>query len=167
MVNEKGLCAKCTKMLNSGTAKRKKAAKPIKKESSRNYSKALREAKQSFQLLRRLQEADDKGIVKCVHGSYRNYKGCDSGHYLPATKLFTCFNPLNVWPQEKHKNMDMMNPVTVMEYRKFLIDKIGLDQVEWLESVANLPIKYSTFELVEMKREFDKQIAEIKKIKNI
>lgn len=165
VVKEKGLCLKCTKLINSGT--RAKKPKPIKKESSRNYSKALREAKQSFQLLRRLQETDENGIVKCVHGSYRSYKSCDGGHYLPGYKLFTCFNPLNVWPQEKYKNMDMMNPVTVMEYRDFLINKIGLQKVEWLESVAHLPVKYSTFELVEMKRQFDNEIAEIKKIKKI
>lgn len=161
MVSEKGLCKKCTLLINSGTKKRK-SEKPIKRESSRNYSKALREAKRSFQLLRRLQEADKKGMVKCVHGSIRHYTKCDGGHYVPGEKLFTCFIQDNVWPQEKYKNMDMMNPVTVLEYRNFLIKKVGIERVEWLEMASKLQIKYSVFELVEMKRQYDKEIEEIK-----
>lgn len=151
-------------MLNGGVRKRK-AAKPIKKESSRNYSKALREAKRSFQLLRRLQEADENGIVRCVHGAIRNYKGVDGGHYLPSHKLFTCFIPDNVWPQEKYKNLDMMNPVTVLEYRNWLIQKVGLERVEWLEMASKLNIKYSTFELIEMKKNYDNEIAKIKSLR--
>ena len=165
-VTEKGLCKKCTDLINSGPGS-KKHRKPIKKESNSNYSKALREAKRSFQLLRRLQESDDKGIVNCVHGAIRNYKGVDGGHYIPAHKLFTCFVADNVWPQEKYKNLDMMNPVTVFEYRNFLIQKVGLQRVEWLEMASYLTIKYSSFELIEMKNQYDKEIAEIKKVKNI
>ena len=165
-VTERGLCKKCTDLINSGVRKRK-AAKPIKKESSRNYSKALREAKRSFQLLRRLQEADDKGMVKCIGGSYRHYTKCDGSHYIPAERLFTCFIPDNVNCHEKFLNLTMHNPVVSMQYRNWLIEKVGLQRVEWLEMASHLTIKYSTFELIEMKKQYDKEIAEIKSKKNI
>lgn len=160
MVDVPGLCQKCIRLINSGTKKRK--PKPIKKESSNNYRKALRDAKQSFQLLRRLQESDLNGMVKCVHGSVKHYTKCDGGHYIPAEKLFTCFIPENVNPQEKYKNMDMMNPLTVIEYRNWLIKKIGLQRVEWLEMASKLQAKLSTFELIEMKKQYDNEINEIK-----
>ena len=119
---ENGICPKCIGLMNKSV----KAKKQIKKASDRDYPKAFKEAKAAFQLLRRLQEADKNGVVICVHGSRKHYTRCDGGHYMPAHYKYHCFNPLNVHPQEKHKNMDMQNPITVMEYRSFLIKKIGL-----------------------------------------
>lgn len=160
---ENGICDKCQKLMKQGFKKRK----PIKKNSDLSFPKAFKEAKQTFQLLRRIQEADTNGMVKCVHGSIKHYTKVDAGHYLPAHYKNTCFNALNVHPQEKVKNMDMQNPMTVFEYRNFLIDKIGLNNVEKLESIYKLPKKYSAFELIEMIKVWKAEIEQIKKIKNL
>ena len=160
---ENGICDKCKSVLN----KVSKRNKPIRKESQGNWSKAFREAKRDFQLLRRLQEADSNGIVSCVHGKKAHYTKVDAGHYLPSHYKNTCFNHLNVWPQEKNKNMDMINPMTVMEYRSFLIKKIGLSEVEKLEQTYKIERKFSAFELVEMSKLFRIEIEIIKREKKL
>lgn len=160
---ENGICEKCKKLMNQGF----KARKPIKKVSSLSFPKAFKEAKQAFQLLRRVQEADYNGMVKCVHGSFKHYTKVDAGHYMPAHYKNTCFNYSNVWPQEKNKNMDMQNPVTSMEYRNFLIKKIGLKQVEKLEQTYRIEKKYSACELIDMTKHFRGEIDRIKKEKNL
>ena len=144
-----------------------KKRKPIKKQSEQSYPMAFKDAKRTFQLLRRLQESDLNGIVICVHGKRCHYTKCDGGHYLPAHNLNTCFNSLNVWPQEKVKNLNMNDPIVAMEYRNFLIKKIGIKDVENLESTYKIQKKYSVFELVEMTKVWKSEIEQIKKDKNI
>lgn len=160
---ESGICDKCQNLIKHGFKK----IKMIKKNSDLSFPKAFKEAKQTFQLLRRIQEADTNGMVKCVHGSIKHYTRCDSGHFFPAMYKNTCFNSLNVHPQEKAKNMDMMNPATVLEYRNFLINKIGINELERLESIYKLPKKYSAFELIEMTKVWKAEIEQIKKAKNL
>lgn len=156
-----GICPKCEALIKKGFATRKKAAKEkrkaLSKTSANNYPKALRRAKAAFQRLRRIQEADSKGYVKCVHGGIRHYTKADAGHYLPAKYLFTCFNPDNVWPQEKHKNMDMDTFTTVNEYREFLKVKIGEERLRFLEDNYRIPVKYTAFELNAMAEQWEKQ----------
>ncbi len=165
-LNDNSICGTCVRSWKRNKQKPKKQA--IRKESQNNYPKALKEAKASFQRLRRIQEADENGFVTCVHGKIMHWTKADGGHHYPGHYLFTCFNPLNVWPQEKNKNLDMQNPSTVMEYRNFLTSKIGIEKLEWLESVYRLPVKFSTFELVEMKKEYDRLIeVEMLKLKKI
>lgn len=160
---ENGICPKCQKLMKQGFKKRK----PIKKNSDLSFPKAFKEAKQTFQLLRRVQEADTNGMVKCVHGSIKHYTKVDAGHYLPANYKYHCFNPLNVHPQEKNKNMDMHCVITVLEYREFLIKKIGLVEVEKMEQTHRLERKYSAFQLIEMTKAWKVEIEQIKKAKNL
>jgi hypothetical protein len=160
---ENGICDKCKNLMKQGFKKKK----PIKKNSELSFPTVFKEAKQTFQLLRRVQEANFEGMVKTVHGGTKHYTRVDAGHYLPAHYKNTCFNPLNVWCQEKNKNMDMQNPMTVLEYRNFLINKIGIQELEKLESIYKLPKKYSTFELIEMTKVWKAEIEQIKKDKNL
>ena len=160
---ENGICGGCKNRIKKGLSKK---SKPIKKESSNRYSKALREAKASFQKLRRIQEADANGICICECGSYRHWTKCQSGHFHPAIKLATCFVPENVNPQTGWRNKDMDNPTTNNGYRQFMIKKYGAEKVQFLEMLSQQPVKFSTWELVEMKRNFDAQIeVELKKFK--
>lgn len=140
---ENGICQKCLSRMN-------KKRTQIKKTSNRNYPKTLRKAKELFQKLRRIQEADDNGIVVCVHGRRTHYSKCDGGHYYPAHYLNTCFCPDNVFPQEKNKNMDMHNPETQKEYRDFLIKRIGKKRLDHLDKTYRLQKKYSVIELEAM-----------------
>jgi hypothetical protein len=161
---ESGICPKCIGLINKAY---KVNSKPLKKQSDRSYPKAFKNAKAAFQLLRRVQESDNNGLVKCVHGKRCHYTKCDGGHFYPAIYKNTCFNALNVWPQEKIKNMDMMNPETVNQYKEFLIEKIGVEQFTLLTSCYKLPKKYSTFELIEMTNFYNSEIERIKKDKGI
>lgn len=167
---EGGICDKCKVRINQNKkpkAKKNQPVKPIEKLSKRSYPEALRKAKQSFQLLRRLETSDDNGYCKCVHGEHKHYKSCDAGHLIPAYYLAVCFDKDNVWPQEKHKNRDMMNPETSGQYKDWLIAEKGEETYIRLISRMHNKVKYSTFELIVMKEDFDKQIKEIKKIKKL
>jgi hypothetical protein len=160
---ENGICPRCKGKISQS----QKPKKTIKQVSNNSYPKALKEAKRAFQLLRRVQESDHNGVCKCVHGSYRHYTKCDGGHLFPAYYLAICFNPINVNPQEKDKNKDMMNPETTQEYVNWFIDKYGKDQYERLKLLKNSKIKYSTFELVEMTKIWTTQIEKLKTEKGL
>lgn len=162
---QSGICPRCEDLIKKGFAAKKKRFKPLKKESGNTYPKAFKNAKAVFQKLRRIEESDENGNCREVHGKIGHWTTFDGGHYIPSYNLFTCFIPENVWPQQKIKNMQMMNPVTVLEYREFLINKIGIEKVIWLESVHRLPIKYSAIELNMMSDEWQKKIDRLLKEK--
>jgi len=154
-----GICDKCKVILN----KVSKRNKPIRKQSPRSWSKALREAKASFQKLRRLQEMDQNGICLCVNGEYRHWTKAQGGHWIPGKNLSTCFESMNVHPQAGHKNADMDNPIISAEYTAYMIARYGAEEVEKLVQRSKQTKKYSTFELIWMKKEYDNQVLEILK----
>lgn len=162
---QNGLCNKCTLLIQKGFTARKREAKKkkmtLKRESQNAYPNALKRAKAAFQRLRRIQEADENGIVKCVHGSVRKWEHVQGGHYFPSFYLYTCFHPDNVWPQEAIKNYDMQNPETQNEYRNFLLQKIGAERLAFLETHYRLPIKYSTIELNALAERWENEAKEL------
>lgn len=96
-----------------------------------------------FQLMRRLQEADQNGICECIScGRKHNYKLMDGGHFIAKSlkgNFGVRYHPDNVWPQCKQCNKWLHgNPA---EYRQKLLKKIGKQKVEWLEENRNLDIK--------------------------
>ena len=163
-----GICDACQKQINKAyrTKAVKRKSKSINKKSNREYPKALKEAKEFFQKWARLKFADDNGMVKCVHGSIRHYKKIDGGHYIPAERLATCFDEINVNPQEKNKNLDMYNPITNKEYTDYMNKKYGNEAIINLEKRSHLNIKYSVFELKEIAKKYsglcDEKIRTIK-----
>ena len=88
----------------------------------------------AFQLLRRLEEADEFGYCTCISTGKRiPYKECDGGHYISRTCRATELEPDNVWPQSKYANQYLHGDYH--NYRDRLIDKIGMDRVERLEDL--------------------------------
>ena len=161
---ENGICPSCLGKWHNATKKSRKSK--VRKQSGRSYPKALREAKASFQKLRRLQEADGNGIVICECGTPKHWTRVDAGHYFSAFKLNTCFTPDNVNPQTKTRNMTMHDPTINQGYTNYMIKRYGIDRVKELERLSMIPVKYSVFELEQMKAEFDRQIEiELKKFK--
>lgn len=158
-----GLCPKCVKLISEGFKKKKK---PITKTSSKSYPKALREAKQAFQKLRRLEESDKDGICYCVNGEIRNWTKCDGGHYFPATKLNTCFCRMNVHPQGKRSNQNMNDPDILLGYKAYLIDRYGHEAYNDLERKSKMTRKYSVFELEQLKLKFEQEIEKILRERN-
>ena len=88
----------------------------------------------SFQLLRRLEEADEFGYCTCISTGKRiYYKELDGGHYISRACRATEMEPDNVFPQSKYANQYLHGDYH--NYRDRLIDKIGLDRVERLEDL--------------------------------
>ena len=82
----------------------------------------------------RLKAADSNGYVQCVTcPKKKHWKEMDGGHYISRSKTITAFSRLNVWAQCKHCNRHLSgNPIG---YRKGLIDRVGIESVEFLEEV--------------------------------
>lgn len=88
----------------------------------------------AFQLLRRLEEADEFGYCTCISTGKRiYYKECDGGHYISRACRATELEHDNVWPQSKYANQYLHGDYH--NYRDRLIQKIGLDRVERLEDL--------------------------------
>ncbi len=150
------ICDTCTKQLKKSYKERRpiRRSAQLKKESDREHSKAMREAKKYFQMWGRLRDADELGMVKCVHGAYKHYTEIDGGHYIPADIKSTCFDEININPQEKIMNMRMMHPLVNQEYTDYMIDRYGQDEVEKLEARSYLTVKYLLFELKEIAKKY-------------
>lgn len=87
----------------------------------------------AFQLRRRLEEADDNGIVRCIScGAYHHYKMCDGGHFIQRQHKGVRYAPLNVWPQCKQCNYHLSG--NHAKYRENLLKKIGQDGIDDIES---------------------------------
>lgn len=112
----------------------------------------------AFQKLRRLQESDKNGYCKCVNGEMKHWKACDGGHYFSSGKCRnTAFTPMNVHPQSKIKNFNMGTGFVADEYKSYLIKRYGKEAFEILEIQAKIPKKWSNFELIEMRKDFNRQ----------
>ena len=70
----------------------------------------------------------------------------DAGHYVPVKGgSYLRFNEFNVWKEGKFCNgFDQFH---LIGYRKNLINRIGLEKVEWLESNRHIVKKWSKTEL--------------------
>ena len=89
----------------------------------------------AFQKLRRIQESNDDGYVRCIScGKVIHWKEAQGGHYIPRSYRATELEPDNVNPQCEHCNL-RLNGNTAM-YRINLIRKIGTERVERLENMA-------------------------------
>jgi hypothetical protein len=88
----------------------------------------------AFQLLRRLEEADENGYCTCIStGKREEYQKLDGGHYISRRCRATELEHDNVWPQSKYANQYLGGDT--LNYRDSLIRKIGLERVERLENL--------------------------------
>lgn len=92
-----------------------------------------------FQLMRRMECADENGIAECVScGRKHHYKQMDGGHFIQkgSTGNFGVrYNRRNVWPQCKYCNKELSGNYT--EYRIRLVAKLGEDTVKTMEHNRN------------------------------
>ena len=131
----------------------------------------------AFQLLRRLEEADEWGMCTCISTGKRiPYKELDGGHYISRTCRATELEHDNVWPQSKYANQYLHGDYH--NYRDSLIKKIGMDRVERLEDLRrawegnqdieiaeedkHLLLKRTKVYYTEKCKELNKQIKQLK-----
>jgi hypothetical protein len=94
------------------------------------------------------------GIANCIScGKHDEIKLMDGGHYISRAKTITAFSPLNVHAQCKYCNQHLSG--NLVEYRKGLITKIGIEAVEFLESIQNEEFRPSKWQYA-VRREYYK-----------
>ena len=115
--------------------------KPLKKTKTSRSSTAsvgrLRDrAMALFQRIRRMEEANDDGYVRCIScGKLMHWKESQGGHYIPRANRATELESDNVWPQCQQCNGYLKgNPIN---YRYNLVRKIGEDRVNRIEHMAH------------------------------
>jgi len=152
--------------------KRDNARNRADKERIKTKPQLTREAQDATNLLVRLRD-HDKPCISCGrydHEIKERLRGgkWDAGHYLSVgAKPELRFELLNIHRQCKSCNggsgkYARKNETVRTEYRKRLIDRIGLENVEWLEGPHVIP-NYTHDDLRAIRDERRKMARELKK----
>lgn len=106
-------------------------------EKSRRIPQNIRDGcLKSFQRLRRLEEANDSGFVRCIScGRILKWKDAEGGHYISRANRATEMERDNVWPQ-CHECNNLLHG-NLEEYRARLVEKIGEERVRRIEDMAD------------------------------
>ena len=150
-------------------AKAVKAAQKVERESTKTRKEALKsipeltkEAQIAFNAF--IRERDRQAGYPCVSsGRPLDWSGnaVDAGHFRSTgAASHLRFNEDNCHAQSKHDNQYKSG--NAVEYRIRLIERIGLERVEALES-DNQPKKWERDELIAIKAKYKKKLKELQK----
>ena len=129
-----------------------KLNKTFERYKALTIGKCKNDALKEFQKLRRIECADVYGEAACIScGKVCNVSEMDGGHFISRAKTVVAFSPLNVHAQCKYCNRHLSG--NLVEYRKRLTDKIGIEAVEFLESIQNEEFKPSKWQYA-VRREY-------------
>lgn len=117
-----------------------------KKESVQSI---INKAQKFFNAWIRQRDSKD-GYFTCISCSKTfPVSNMDAGHYVPVSRSsYLRFHEDNAWGECKGCNC--FNEFHLIPYRKNLIDKIGLERVEWLEENRHQTKKWTRSELLEI-----------------
>jgi hypothetical protein len=119
----------------------------------------MRKADEAFSLFIRTRDSQpyEGRAFKCI-SCHRvlPIEQADCGHYVNRSHMSVRFNEKNCNAQCRHCNRFMEG--NIQDYRKGLIEKIGLQQVELIESMKHLTNKISTFELELLAKHYKQEI---------
>ncbi len=119
-----------------------------------DYEKELQKIVNTFIRLR----DKDKPCVSCDKPLINKF---DAGHFYPAGSYKNLrFNEDNIHGQCVHCNRD--KHANLLEYRPRLIKRIGIERVEELDRLRNIPAKYTIPELIGMKVKYKELIRKMK-----
>lgn len=115
--------------------------KPLKKyEKKDSLQKLKNQVYEAIQKYARLRDSDLTGYWRCISCWKRVHRTqADWWHYISRANMSTAFNTDNINLQCKYCNG--MLHWNLVEYRKWLIKKIGIDWVERLEQLKNKTTK--------------------------
>lgn len=138
-------------------AKKQRQSDRERKKALKSRAEWLKELQAVFNKFIRLR--DDK--LPCVSCGRFHQGQWHAGHYLsvgahPALR----FNPLNVWRQCQPCNAHLSG--NQINYRKELVNRIGLEQVEWLEGPHD-PLKLTIPEIQAMIAGYKLKVKEMEK----
>ena len=144
-----------------------KLNKTFERYKALTIGKCKNDALKEFQKLRRIECGMNHGNISLNHaaciscGKVCNVSEMDGGHYISRAKTITAFSPLNVHAQCKRCNQYLSG--NLVEYRKGLITKVGIEAVEFLEAIQNEEFKPSKWQYA-VRREYYR--AKIKSLLN-
>lgn len=128
----------------------------LRKEKLKTRRDWIKEAQVAFNAYRR-ELLKDEPCISCGRFHSGQYH---AGHYLSVgAHPELRFIEDNVWKQCQPCNTHLSG--NLIEYRKSLIDRIGSERVEWLESYHE-PKKYSVEELKIICKEYKIKLSELK-----
>lgn len=139
----------------------------------------------SKQKLRRYEEANSSGYVRCIScGKILRVCEAEGGHYIPRTNRAVELEDDNIWPQCTECNQYRNGNVDM--YRERLIGIIGWERVRRLELMASawkgsdeayenlsvddkqsVSIRKRNSDYITLKRRFDSQARKIRQEKGI
>jgi len=121
-------------------------------EDLKTHSDWIKEVQKIFNEYIRLRDKD----LGCVSCGVKSGVQFHAGHYRTTSACPELrFNELNVWKQCAQCNNFLSG--NLISYRFELVQRIGVDKVEWLEG-KHEPTKYSIPELIQLKVEYRKKI---------
>ena len=120
----------------------------------------MKEAQNAFNAYVRERDSFD-GCISCGKVDEKQYH---AGHYRTRARAgHLAFHPFNNNRQCAPCNNHLSG--NIIEYRKGLVDKIGVDNVEWLENEEN-NYKYTIDDLKEIKQYYKEQLKLLKEKDN-
>jgi hypothetical protein len=126
----------------------------------------MKEVQQAFNAYIRARDYD-KNCISSGVGNISYIAGIpkqtawDAGHYRTVGSCPELrFEPLNCHKQRVHDNQHLHG--NIVEYRKGLIERIGIEKVEWLEG-PHKPKKYTIEDLKQIKAKYKLKLKELLK----
>mgnify|MGYP002884630991 CR=1 FL=1 len=126
----------------------------------RTIAQEVEKAAVLLQKLVRLNAANELGFAHCVTcGCFKHWKQLQGGHFISRGHLSTKLTEENVHPQCQDCNaFKMKDNLTILEYRRFMVDMYGDDEVKAMEQLARQPKKYNRAEVADIVADFKVQI---------
>lgn len=154
------ICAKikCATQVGKLQRKAEKAETKRRKEAAKPRKKWLQEAQEAVNKWVRLRDkAGGHGCISCSSTQGKE----NAGHYLSVgARPELRFEPLNIHLQCERCNTYLHG--NLIDYRRNLIQRIGLAAVEWLES-HHEPKKYTVADLKQIITEYRAKAKELER----
>ena len=128
-----------------------------------NASDVMKLADLYFSRYIRLKHSSE-GLCSCYTcGTIKDIKDVDNGHYLKREHKATRFHENNCRPQCKTCNGDTKHNGKQIEFRENLVNEIGIDAVEQIESLGRTTIKANGYFYRQIADEYRIKVNELQK----
>ncbi len=123
-------------------------ATQIQKYKKYTIAQLVKKAQQDFNRYIRYRDMGDDEFFKCFScGQFKHRSQANASHYMSAgNHQVLRFNELNVWNACVQCNKFLHG--NLIEYRQRLVEKIGEEQVKWLETIGKTVSKHDRYSLI-------------------
>ena len=160
---------------NCGFCKQVRKEGKLKKKVKQIYSVMTRKSSDKpddtklwnvFSVWVRLRDADSNGMIRCItSGRIVHWKDADAGHFISRKHASTKFDEQNVHAQSRHSNRFEYGQQ--FEYSKAIDLKYGPGTSDRLLVKSKMTCKRGQFEIDNMLAYYTKEVARLKKEKNL